>query len=69
MKSLNAKLVFSALSVALLAAPALAQRPQYQPAVAAPSNDVVVRGHVVGADPDANIRAALLREWDSLHGE
>jgi len=29
----------------------------------------VVDGVVIGADPDARIRGALKREWDSRYGE
>jgi hypothetical protein len=73
MKSLNTTLVLSALGIALLAGPAVAQRLPDQSAnsEAQISSDtyVVVRGQVVGADPDAQIRSQLYREWDSLHGE
>jgi hypothetical protein len=62
MKSLNTKLLLSALGIALLVGPAVAQRLPDQ-------SKVVVNGKVVGADPDAQIRSQLLREWDSLHGE
>jgi hypothetical protein len=62
MKSLNTKLLLSALGIALLAGPAVAQRLPDQ-------SKVVVNGKVVGADPDSQIRVQLLREWDSLHGE
>lgn len=72
MKSLNTTLVLSALGVALLAGPAVAQRQSDQSTnSAAPisSDTVMVRGQVVGADPDPQIRSQLYREWDSLHGE
>ncbi len=67
MKSLNTKLVLSALGFALLAGPAVAQQPadQYLP----DQYKVVVRGHIVGADPDAQIRSQLTREWDFRYGE
>ncbi len=62
MKSLNTKLVLSALAIALLSSPAVAQR-------LADQSKVVVRGHIVGADPDAQIRTQLSREWDFRYGE
>ena len=31
--------------------------------------NVVVRGQIVGADPDAQIRSQLSREWDFRYGE
>jgi len=65
----RSKLILSALGVALLTTPAAAapQSPQaYGPAAA---NSVVVDGVVIGADPDARIRGALKREWDSRYGE
>jgi len=61
MTSLHTKLVLSALSVALLSSPAVAR--------AADQTNVVVNGHIVGADPDAQIRSQLAREWDSRYGE
>lgn len=72
MKSLSTKLVLSAFGVALLAGPALAQRPADQyPADQYPVDqyNVIVRGQVVGADPDAQIRTQLNREWDFRYGE
>ncbi|MGD0150469.1 MAG: hypothetical protein ABSB77_17980 [Xanthobacteraceae bacterium] len=76
MKSLSTKLVLSALGLALLAGPAVAQRPnpyladQYLPdQYLADQYKVIVRGHIVGADPDAQIRSQLSREWDSRYGE
>jgi hypothetical protein len=54
MKSLSTKLVLSALGFALLAGPAVAQKPTGQ-------SNVVVRGQIVGADPDAQIRTQLSR--------
>ncbi len=67
MKSLSTKLVLSALGFALLAGPAVAQQPadQYR----ADQYKVVVRGQIVGADPDAQIRTQLRREWDFRYGE
>jgi hypothetical protein len=62
MKSLNTKLVLSALGIALLAGPAVAQRLPVQ-------SKVIVNGQVVGADPDSQIRAQLTREWDFRYGE
>jgi hypothetical protein len=67
MKSLSAKLVLTALGVALLAGPALAQKPADQ--YSADQYKVVVRGQIVGADPDAQIRTQLRREWDFRYGE
>jgi hypothetical protein len=62
MKSLNTKLVLSALALALLASAASAQR------LPDPSK-VIVNGQVVGADPDPQIRSQLNREWDFRYGE
>jgi hypothetical protein len=67
MKSLSTKLVLSALGFALLSGPALAQKPADQYPV--DQYKVVVRGQVVGADPDAQIRTQLSREWDFRYGE
>ena len=67
MTSLHTKLVLSALSVALLSGPALAQKPADQ--YPADQYKVIVRGQVVGADPDAQIRTQLSREWDFRYGE
>ena len=53
MKSLSTKLVMSALGFALLSGPALAQKPADQYPV--DQTKVVVRGQIVGADPDAQI--------------
>jgi hypothetical protein len=62
MKSLNTKLLLTALGIALLASPAAAQRPSHQ-------STVVVNGQVIGADPDPRIQFELLRDWDSLRSE
>ena len=62
MKSLNTKLVLSALGIALLSGPAVAQHMPDQ-------SKVIVNGQTVGADPDPQIRTQLLREWDSRYGE
>jgi hypothetical protein len=76
MTSFNKKLAFSALSVALLATPAIAgdthrqalsQMTMHSNDIA--SNDVVVRNRVIGRDPDLGIRSEISREFDSLHGE
>ena len=67
MKSLSTKLVMSALGLALLAGPALAQKPADQYPV--DQYRVIVRGQIVGADPDAQIRTQLSREWDFRYGE
>ena len=76
MKSLNTKLVLSALGVALLATPAFAQKPHHQPSHqlttqfrGPATDDVVVDGRVIGADPDLQIRSQLSREYDSLQGD
>jgi hypothetical protein len=76
MMSLNTKLVFSALGVALLATPAIAGSTHRQPLSQETtqsndiaSNDVVVRDRVIGRDPDLGIRSEISREFDSLHGE
>jgi hypothetical protein len=70
MKSINTKLLLSALGIAMLATPALAQRPerqasqqQQQSQLQAPTaNDVVVDGRFIGADPDPNVRLELRRD-------
>ena len=67
MKSLSTKLVLSVLGFALLAGPAVAQQPADQYPI--DQTKVVVRGQVVGADPDARIRTQLSREWDFRYGE
>jgi hypothetical protein len=67
MKSLSTKLNLSALGLALLAGPALAQKPADQYPV--DQYRVIVRGQIVGADPDAQIRTQLSREWDFRYGE
>jgi hypothetical protein len=67
MKSLRTKLILTALGFALLAGPAIAQQPADQYPV--DQYKVIVRGQVVGADPDAQIRTQLSREWDSRYGE
>ena len=72
MKSPGMKLFLSALGFALLSGPALAQKPadQYQPdQYLADQYKVIVRGQIVGADPDAQIRTQLGREWDFRYGE
>jgi hypothetical protein len=76
MTSLNTKLVFSALGIALFATPAIAGDTHRQPLSqkttpigGSASNDVVVHDRVVGRDPDPSIRSEISRESDSLHGE
>jgi len=64
--TLNSKLILSALGVALLATPASAAPQAHGPSA---SNVVIENGTVVGADPDARIRGALMREWDFRYGE
>ena len=67
--TLNSKLILSALGVALLATPAVAAPQSAKAFGPAAANTVVENGTVVGADPDARIRGALMREWDSRYGE
>ena len=67
MKSLSTKLILTALGVALLAGPAVAQQPADQ--YPADQYNVIVRGQIVGADPDGQIRTQLSREWDFRYGE
>jgi hypothetical protein len=67
MKSLSTKLFLSALGLALLSGSALAQKPADQYPV--DQYRVIVRGQIVGADPDAQIRTQLSREWDFRYGE
>ena len=67
MKSLGTKLVLSALGLALLSGTALAQKPADQ--YPASQSKVVVRGQIVGADPDTQIRTQLSRQWDFRYGE
>jgi hypothetical protein len=67
MTSLQSKLILSALGVALLATPALAAPTKFHGPSAA--NTVIENGTVVGADPDARIRGALMRDWDFRYGE
>jgi hypothetical protein len=72
MKLINTKLALSALGIAMLATPALAQRPEHQASqqqqqqqsqLQAPTaNDVVVDGRFIGADPDPNVRLELRRD-------
>jgi hypothetical protein len=68
MKLINTKLVLSAVGIAMLATPALAQRPVHQASQqqsqlqASTANDVIVDGRLVGADPDANVRLELRRD-------
>jgi hypothetical protein len=76
MRLFNTKLVFSALAVSLLAAPALAgyehrqlSDQQVAQSEAAPSNVVIVHGRVAGQDPDPKFRSEISRDEDSLHGE
>ena len=77
MKSLGTKLVLSALGFVLLSGPAIAQKPADQylanqylvDQYLVDQYKVIVRGQVVGADPDAHIRTQLSREWDFRYGE
>jgi hypothetical protein len=79
MKSLNPKTIVSALAmVALLASPAFAQKARKQPVatpgqgiynnVAPNSTAVEADGHIIGADPDAQIRTQLQRDFGSSVG-
>jgi hypothetical protein len=60
--------------VALLATPALAQKPVHHYAsgpyasVATPAPAAIEEGRSVGTDPDANIRAELQRDWQTSQG-
>jgi hypothetical protein len=70
------ELVFSALSVALLATPAIAGNTHSQTQGQrttliddSASDDVDVHDRVDGRDPDLRIRGELSRDADSLHGE
>ena len=67
MKPFSTMLVMSAVGFALLSGPALAQYAADQ--YPADRWTVVVRGQIVGADPDAQIRSQLSREWDFRYGE
>jgi len=62
----NVKVVLSVLAFAgLVAAPAVAKT--HTQALVYPgyhNGQVVVEGRVVGADPDANIRGQIRRDWD-----
>ena len=68
MKLIKTKLMLSVLGIAMLATPALAQRPEHQTSrqqsqLQAPTaNDVVVDGRFIGADPDPNVRLELRRD-------
>jgi hypothetical protein len=61
--------------VALLATPALAQKPVHHTyasgpyaSVATPAPAAVEEGRSVGTDPDANIRSELQRDWQTSQG-
>ena len=60
--------------VALLATPALAQKPVHHYAsgpyasVATPAPAAVEEGRSVGTDPDPHIRAELQRDWTTSQG-
>jgi hypothetical protein len=59
----NLTIVLPVIAVAaLMAAPAVAKTRAHAPAH--PNGQVVVDGKVVGADPDANIRGQIRRDWD-----
>jgi hypothetical protein len=61
--------------VALLATPALAQKPVHHhyasgpyASVAMPAPAAVEEGRSVGTDPDANVRSELQRDWQTSQG-
>jgi hypothetical protein len=60
--------------VALLATPALAQKPVHHHYASGPYASVVAPGpivedgHYVGTDPDQNIRFELERDWQTSQG-
>ena len=60
--------------VALLATPALAQKPAHHYAsgpyasTAMPAPAAIEEGRSVGTDPDANIRSELQRDWQTSQG-
>ena len=63
----NLKIVLPVIAVAALAAaPAVAKTRAHAPAYrnGQVNGQVIVEGKVVGADPDANIRGQIRRDWD-----
>jgi hypothetical protein len=70
MKSVNAKLVLSSLSIALLSGPAVAQHLLDESTDSAAQFSsgrfVMIRGQVVSVDPGAQIRNQLFREGGLL---
>jgi hypothetical protein len=59
----NLTLALSAVALAaLISAPAVAKSRTH--ALAYQNDQVVVEGKVVGADPDANIRNQIRRDWN-----
>jgi hypothetical protein len=67
------KTILSAVGVAaLIASPALAKPRTHvqaqQPAVVSSDAVVAPNGRVIGADPDANIRAEMLRDFQTSEG-
>ena len=66
MKSLNTKLVLSALGIALLATPALAQKPQHQAyRQQPPLQDYSVTAPQVGTYPNGAIRSGSAESRES----
>jgi hypothetical protein len=63
-KSLAATLI----GLTLITAPAAAQSVRTGNAVQRPNNQVIVRGQVVGQDPDPNVRLEIRRTFDSHAG-
>jgi hypothetical protein len=69
--SSSLKMILSAVGVAaLIASPALAkpQHPHVQAPTVSGTTVVAPDGRVIGADPDANIRAELLRDYPNSEG-
>ena len=65
------KLIMSVLGIALLATPAFAQKPHHpvtHQAVQSQTNAVQFDGHVIGADPDPQIRSELTRDGGNSVG-
>jgi hypothetical protein len=59
--------------VALLATPALAQKPHHYASgpyasVATPAPAAIEEGRSVGTDPDVNVRSELQRDWATSQG-
>jgi hypothetical protein len=72
---MTSKTLFTVLGLAaLVATPALAQKPVHHSYISGPyasaatSTPVVEDGRVVGTDPDPAIRAELARDWATSQG-